>query len=68
MRNCFGGEMTLSLAPENPLGYPTRVVPAKGGNPRHPHHILHKYEAYTATAWPARCNMVSRQRSLDRHT
>ena len=29
---------------------------------RHPHHILHKYQARTASAWPPRADMVSRQR------
>jgi hypothetical protein len=33
-----------------------------------PHHILHKYQVPTASAWPLSPNMVSRQRRNDRHT
>ena len=34
----------------------------------YPHHILHKYQACTASAWPLPGDMVSREHSFDRHT
>jgi len=33
-----------------------------------PHHILHKYQADTASAWPFPGDVVSRKPSFDRHT
>src|SRR5229473_6631474 len=35
--------------------------------PAYPHHILHKYRACTASAWPFRPDVVSRQHASDRH-
>jgi len=34
---------------------------------RRPHHILHKYHAATASAWPWPGDVVSRKYSFDRH-
>src|SRR5262249_4844813 len=35
---------------------------ARGSNPRHPHHMLHKDQRLTAIAWPFRADVVWRRR------
>ena len=45
-------------------GYGLAEVPWKF---THPHHILHKYQAATASAWPVSGDVVSRKHSFDRH-
>jgi hypothetical protein len=53
-------------------GYRHTVGPAGGRSRKNGkcpliHHILHKYQGSTATAWPFRRDMVFRKHSFDRH-
>ena len=67
---CFGRALAAVISVNHrPRGLwvPAFAGTTKPRNPRHPHHILHKYQACTASAWPPPPDMVSRQRSLDRH-
>src|SRR5205823_1736928 len=62
-RNPYAVAEVIEQAPAQGRG-DVWLVSQAAWQPAYPHHILHKYRACTASAWPFRPDVVSRQHSF----